>query len=127
LTRAKHTRGIWRQLTGCVIAYVLVLQAFLVALSGAQLDVARAAGGGALAIELCLHDAGDAPAAPDRHADHCAFCVACAHQVFVAPPRMPLPVLAAAPNAVPWPARDLPAAIAGAHPDHRPRGPPLTA
>jgi hypothetical protein len=125
----KHQRGIWRQLTGCVIAYVLVLQAFLVAVSGAPLGPAGAAGGGALGIELCLHDGGDAPGLPDRHTDkdHCALCVACGHHVFAAPAPLPLWVLVADPDVVLWPAKDHPAATTGEHPSHRPRGPPLTA
>ena len=125
----KHPRGVWRQPVSCLLAYVLVLQAFLVALSGAQLSLAGTAGDGSLAIELCLHDTGDAPALPDRHADkdHCALCVACGHHVFAPPaPMAPRPLVAGA-QVVPWPARDWPAATTGAHPDHRPRGPPVAA
>ncbi|MGA2128644.1 MAG: DUF2946 family protein [Xanthobacteraceae bacterium] len=113
----------------CLLAYVLVLQAFLIALSGAQLGLAGTTGDGSLAIELCLHETGDAPALPDRHADkdHCALCVACGHHVFAPPaPMAPWPVVAGA-HLVLWPGREQPVATTGAHLDHRPRGPPVAA
>ena len=125
----KHARGVWRQPVSCLLVYVLVLQAFLIALSGPRLGLADTAGDGSLAIELCLHDTGDAPALPDRHADkdHCALCIACGHHVFAPPaPVAPRPLVADA-QLVPWPTRDRPAATHAGHSDHRPRGPPVTA
>jgi hypothetical protein len=113
----------------CLVAYVLVLQAFLIALSGAGLSFGDTAGDGSLAVELCLHDTGDTPALPDRHADkdHCALCIACGHHAFAPPaPAEPWPLVADA-QPVPWPARDRPAPSPGGHSDHRPRGPPLAA
>jgi hypothetical protein len=129
LIATKRTNGFWRQLTGCAVAYVLVLQAFLIALSGAQLGLAKAAGGGSLAVELCVHDAGDVPASPDRHSDkdHCALCVVCGHHLLAGPAPTSPWVFIGDRGVVPWPAKQRLVATTGERPDHRPRGPPRTA
>src|SRR5260370_18038010 len=69
---------LWRQLLGCVLAYALVLQGVLFALSSAEL-AASAAADASQSIELCVHDPADATGQPARRPDgnpHCPFCPA---------------------------------------------------
>jgi hypothetical protein len=124
----------WRQLTSCIVAYVLVLQGILVGLGGVSLAFADPIDGGLPGFEICLNGStGDAPSSadlPSRHVDgtvHCKFCVLGALQFPAAPAQSLLLFAIADLGQVLWPAADWRDAISVEYPSQRPRGPPLTA
>jgi hypothetical protein len=125
LTTRIGTRRLWRQLIGCAVAYVLVLQGVLLAASGAQVAT-TVLSGDQQGVELCLHDAPAAPGSPDRHGDgtsHCPFCLAAAH-LFLTAPDTPLGLIVRVTAPAPWLPGQAIVAISIATGAHQPRGPP---
>jgi hypothetical protein len=123
----------WRQLTSCIVAYVLVLQGMLVGLAGVSLAFADPIDRGLPGFEICLNGTtGEAPSSSDmpRGHDgtaHCKFCVLGALQSFAVPTQLLLPFGIADLGQVLWPGADWRDAISFEYPSQRPRGPPLTA
>jgi hypothetical protein len=119
---------LWRQLTGCVVAYALVLQGVLLGLSGALVAASATMADGTPGIELCLHDVDGAPALPDRHdgKSHCTFCLSAAHQLIAAPSPALRPITRNAGVAA-WLSGDWLVPAAAEARSHRPRGPPTMA
>jgi hypothetical protein len=77
---------LWRALLSVVVAYVVAAQSLLIAIAGVSL--APNAGQNAPAVELCIHDASDAPQVPASKPDlsdctHCIFCFAGAHDAVI--------------------------------------------
>jgi hypothetical protein len=129
-TSGRRSRTFWPQLIGCIVAYALVLQGMLVALSAAQVAVASASADGGLAVALCLHDPDTAPIRPDHPGDdkaHCAFCIAGAHQLLAAPDQASGRLPIAGPVGASWRPQDRLVPGSATFPDHRPRGPPSSA
>jgi len=121
-------RGL-RGAVACVLAYALVLQAFLFGVYGA------AALGGAndapFAFALCSHDGGgaaapDTPAQAPDNSEHCVFCVAGAVYLNGAPPAAPHVATVAFTNAVWLLPAPRPLAFL-VNESARPRGPPAAA
>jgi hypothetical protein len=124
----------WRQLTSCIVAYVLVLQGILLGLNGLSLALSDPADRGLPGFEICLNGStGDAPSSADLprgHTDgtaHCKFCVLGALQFPVVPTQSLLPFAIVDSGQILWPAPDWRDAISLEYPSQRPRGPPLTA
>jgi len=124
-TRINPGKRSWRQLTGCVGAYVIALYAILasfmpLAAVGASVD--------SFGVEICHHDGAD-PALPADHSDangHCKLCIGTGHAPVAALPRAPLPFVVAYSD-LRWsiPADDLPPRPTAF--SAQPRGPPLQA
>jgi hypothetical protein len=117
--------GGWRRLTAGILVLALVVQGIAFTLAGARLAVDAASAADLAGFELCRHDGGAAPGAPESPAadSHCVFCLAGATYVLGAAAATPeFRTIAFA--LVPWPfvVWRLPAATVDA--SARPRGPP---
>ena len=105
MVRLSHSN--WRRLLGCVLAYALVLQAFIFALDVGQSAIAAAQDPVWAGFELCSHSAGgstrpDAPAHVPTGDAHCIFCIVGGVYVNCAPPGAPQFVKVMLSNAA-WP------------------------
>jgi hypothetical protein len=120
-------RRVWRQAISCVVAYTFVLQIALLSFAVPRI-AAFAADQDTLSAGLCLHDR-DAPAAPVGNSDgeeHCKFCTAAAHNIFMAPAIDHRTVTRIAETAA-RPAGEWFISGPIAHATPQPRGPPRTA
>jgi hypothetical protein len=115
-----------RQLTSCLAAYALVLQAIL--FSFAPFAPVLAAPNGVAGAEICLHDPSGAPVAPaEDKLNHCQLClIGCPQQILA-------PVALGATHSanfgstrILWVALFAPPAISFRYPSKPPRGPPAT-
>jgi len=118
------THLLLRGLTGCIVAYTLVINALLSGIVGAEWIAKVAAG---LVAEHCLTDAKAAGSdqAPAEHSDdssHCVFCTAAAPAVLPADLTAALIIRhrAAAPAGM----SDQDQPYAPGYPSRLPRGPP---
>jgi hypothetical protein len=104
MDRAASSRGGWRRLTACALALALVLQGIAFTFAGARLAADAAAATDWAGFELCRHDGGTAPGAPESPAAdaHCVFCLAGATYVLDVPVAMP-EFRAISFAAAPWP------------------------
>ncbi|HYA05214.1 MAG TPA: hypothetical protein VEF90_04930 [Xanthobacteraceae bacterium] len=73
---ANHSHRGWRRVLGCVLAYALALQGFIL-----TLDIGGAAYGAApdrvfAGFELCHHGGAPLPDTPAPSGGHCPFCFA---------------------------------------------------
>jgi hypothetical protein len=128
--RGSNYRRLWRPLIGIAVAYAVAAQSLLIAIGGfsfpASADASRPA------FTLCLHDAQDTPAVPDKApfhpgCSHCIFCFAGSHHALIGSPpilfqRVDVAIVDAARVAD---ARALPRP--SAYSTASPRGPPLRA
>jgi hypothetical protein len=120
---------LWRQLTGWIAIYALVLQGIVVGLAGPHHATGFAPG-----HEICLHDAEEAGSVPagmpseDDAKLHCPFCVVGGHQVVV-PARMSVPAFVVVAEAGPasWTVSERPAASSLPSSANRSRAPPAAA
>jgi hypothetical protein len=123
-------KGLWRPLTGVVVAYAVAAQTLLIVLGAFSLPAQ--AGDNASAFELCLHDSQAVPDKPAGSPDqagctHCIFCFAGSHHAVVgAPPGVFHGVHVAIVEA-PWVADKRARPLLPAHSIASPRGPPLGA
>jgi hypothetical protein len=122
-----------RQLTGCVIAFALVIQSVLLGLSGSSLALADRSDHGSTGFELCLHRAdGSVPSSTDTpggypdNCDHCKYC-ALAGQLLaaLAPSLLSFAIFDSSKSV--WRVADWRDEICAEYPSQRPRGPPLAA
>jgi hypothetical protein len=117
----------WRQLTGWLAIYALVVHGILAGLAGSYM-----AGHAMAGHELCLHDGGDAGTSPEQPSDrdqggHCLLCVAVA-QGAVIPTRAEMPGTALSfATSTFWPIAITRAASSLERVGYRTRAPPVAA
>jgi hypothetical protein len=91
---ARLSHGGWRRIVGCVLAYALALQGFILALDTGRPASAAGPDPAWSGFELCTHSSlgSAAPGTPSQSPvgdDHCVFCTAGAVYVSGAPPDAP--------------------------------------
>jgi hypothetical protein len=125
---AIRARVNWRQLTACILACALIFQGIAFTLAGARVAADAATASDLAAFELCRHDGGATPGAPEAPAadSHCIFCLAGATYV------LGTPAAAAQFHIVsfalaPWSFETWRLPVATVDASARPRGPPLAA
>jgi hypothetical protein len=125
---SERSKRVWRRMTACILIYVLVFQAMVVALAGAsRVDAADDAS--VVGVELCHHDAGtsDSPSqTPGPSDDIC--CIVCLAGASYIPATLAFalvfhPIVFAA---VCWPVPVLQLPSRTVDANTRPRGPPPT-
>jgi hypothetical protein len=123
--RGTSSNGLGRRLIGCIVAYALVVQGVLFALSGARIDAAALVGAPQI-VELCLHNGASSDESDGQVGDkaHCSFCLAAAQQSLTSP----VPgqaVFVRQVSLMRWPHFHLRVAPFTKDISHQPRGPPL--
>jgi hypothetical protein len=120
----------WRQVTGAVAIYALILHGFLLGIVGARLG-AVALNEAAFGLERCLHDHDSGPVSPREgpggHDVSCMLCVAGCHDAAAATAVVPLRFVVLAGATAPRVGDGRHTHNLTNYPGPRPRGPPLVA
>jgi len=120
----------WRQVTGAVAIYALILHSFFLGIVGARLGAA-ALDESALGIERCLHDQDSAPVSPQEgpggHDVNCMLCLAVCHDAAAATTVVAVGFIVLVGATAPLVADGRHAHKLTNYPGPRPRGPPLAA
>jgi hypothetical protein len=120
----------WRRILACLLAYTLVLQAFVFAVEIGHAAAGPADGSAAWAgFELCSHHSDgavspDAPAQAPVDCLHCQFCIAGAVYLGCAPPSIP-PFSTIIFTVAAWSLARPQLPVLFANESARPRGPPV--